>query len=192
MPADRRQTSGAKERLKQSFFLYLLGAPSLKALHVISQKQDQKEYSEIIKDLTERTNNVNVIAALVIASSAVYVAAGPPTDISTWDPQFPYFCMLASYGGGMLAIIAGFAQIIFLSIMGPGDINAADTSRRKFVALFTLLILPLFLLLIAALLAGVGWTGAVWLGDVLWIKVFMTTCYAAFLFIILVIIAVLY
>ncbi|KAI6011359.1 hypothetical protein EDC04DRAFT_777712 [Pisolithus marmoratus] len=125
MPADRRQTSGAKERLKQSFFLYLLGAPSLKALHVISQKQDQKEYSEIIKDLTERTNNVNVIAALVIASSAVYVAAGPPTDISTWDPQFPYFCMLASYGGGMLAIIAGFAQIIFLSIMGPGDINVS-------------------------------------------------------------------
>ncbi|KAI5984250.1 hypothetical protein EDC04DRAFT_1660356 [Pisolithus marmoratus] len=95
--------------------------------------------------------------------------------------------MLASYGAGMLSIVFSFAQVVFLSFMGPGDIQKANLSTLYCVALFTILMLPLALLLLAALLAGVGFTGALWLGNILWIKVVITACYSVLLFILAVI-----
>ncbi|KAI6040492.1 hypothetical protein EDC04DRAFT_1490652 [Pisolithus marmoratus] len=110
-------------RLKQTIYLAFLGAPSLDELRKISR--DKGQWSEFKKLLTDRTNNVNVIAVLVVTSSAVYVAANPPTNISTWHAQFPYVCMLGSYGGGMLSIVFGISQIVYLSFMGPADIDVS-------------------------------------------------------------------
>ncbi|KAI6011361.1 hypothetical protein EDC04DRAFT_2959213 [Pisolithus marmoratus] len=160
-------------RLKQTIYLSFLGAPSLDELAKMSE--DSGQWSEFKALLTDRSNNVGVIAALVVTSSAVYVAANPPTDLSKWLPQFPYVCMLASYGAGMLSIVFSFAQVVFLSFMGPGDIDAARTSTAYRMALFTLLMSPLALLLLAALFAGVGFTGALWLGSILWMKSYCIT-----------------
>ncbi|KAI6040498.1 hypothetical protein EDC04DRAFT_2676699 [Pisolithus marmoratus] len=99
--------------------------------------------------------------------------------------------MLGSYGGGMLSIVFGISQIVYLSFMGPADIDAVQASLFKRAALFALLMLPLTLLLIAALCAGVGFTGALWLGNVLWMKGLITACYAALLFILFLIIVAL-
>ncbi|KAI6040499.1 hypothetical protein EDC04DRAFT_2676701 [Pisolithus marmoratus] len=112
-----------ERRLKQTICLAFLGAPSLDELAKMSE--DSGQWSEFKALLTDRSNNVGVIAALVVTSSAVYVAANPPTDISKWLPQFPYVCMLASYGAGMLSIVFSFAHVIFLSFMGPGDIDVS-------------------------------------------------------------------
>ncbi|KAI6011358.1 hypothetical protein EDC04DRAFT_777623 [Pisolithus marmoratus] len=175
-----------------AFCLNLLGAPSLEILRQISLEEDQEKWSDLKQVLTDRTINVTVIAALVVMSSATFITVPSPTGISTWDPEFPYFCFLAAYGGGMLAIIVGFAQIVFLGIVGPLDIHEAQRSMFKFMALSMLLMLPLLLLLVAALCAGVGFVAALWHGCILWIPVFMTTSYAVFLVIMFMIIAVLY
>ncbi|KIK18539.1 hypothetical protein PISMIDRAFT_684077 [Pisolithus microcarpus 441] len=57
----------------------------------------------------------------------------------------------------------------------------AQKSRLKRICLFILLILPLLFLLVAASALGVAFTAALWFGDVLWIKVFLTAGYAVFL-----------
>ncbi|KAI6105947.1 hypothetical protein EDD16DRAFT_1632924 [Pisolithus croceorrhizus] len=178
---DRRDVDGVTGRLRASLCLVLLGAPSLEKLQDIAEK-DKAVWSEIKQVLTDRTNNINVVAALVVASSASYVTTTASTPhISQWNPEFPYFCVLGGFGCAMLAIVSGFAQVIFLSMMGPRDIEMAQRSRLKRICLFTLLILPLAFLLVAASSLGLAFTAALWLGDVLWIKVLMTAGYAAFL-----------
>ncbi|KAI5984256.1 hypothetical protein EDC04DRAFT_2615789 [Pisolithus marmoratus] len=172
-------------------FLVLLGAPSLEILHQISVDKKEK-WTELKQVLTDRTTNINVVSALLVASCASYITTPPPTDISSWHPQFPYVCMLGSYGCAMLSIVFGFIQMLYLSIMGPGDIKAVQTSTFKLVALLMLLIMPLALLLLSACCAGVGYTGALWLGNILWIKVVITASYAVLLFIIFMIVAALY
>ncbi|KAI6026884.1 hypothetical protein BKA83DRAFT_4248889 [Pisolithus microcarpus] len=178
---DRRNVDGTTERLRASFCLVLLGAPSLERLQDIVEK-DKAAWSEIKQVLTDRTNNINVVAALVVASSASYVTTVASTPhISQWNIAFPYFCVLSGFGCAMLAIVSGFAQVIFLSMMGVRDIEMAQKSRLKRICLFILLILPLLFLLVAASALGVAFTAALWFGDVLWIKVFLTAGYAVFL-----------
>ncbi|KAI6128654.1 hypothetical protein EDD16DRAFT_73420 [Pisolithus croceorrhizus] len=86
-------------------------------------EEDHPKWPELRKDLTDRTNNVNVVAALVVASAAVFLSAPFPTPISRWDPVFPYFCMLLGFGAAMLAIVSGFVQVVLLSAIGPEDIR---------------------------------------------------------------------
>ncbi|KAI6097820.1 hypothetical protein EDD16DRAFT_1598188 [Pisolithus croceorrhizus] len=188
---DRRDVDGVTERLRASLCLVFLGAPSLEKLQDMAEK-DKAVWAEIKQVLTDRTNNINVVAALVVASSASYVTTTASTPhISQWNPEFPYFCVLGGFGCAMLAIVSGFAQVIFLSMMGPRDIEMAQKSRLKRICLFTLLILPLAFLLVAASSLGLAFTAALWLGDVLWIKALMTTGYAVFLFTLIVIALVL-
>ncbi|KAI6096636.1 hypothetical protein F5141DRAFT_568653 [Pisolithus sp. B1] len=189
---DRRDINGIKGRLRASVCLVLLGAPSFEKLQEIIKK-DKAAWSKIKKVLTDRTNNVNVVAALVVASSASFVTTTASTPhISQWNPEFPYFCMLGGFGCAMLAIVSGFAQVIFLSMIGPRDIEMAQKSRLKRVCLFMLLILPLLFLLVAASSVGLAFTAALWFGDVLWIKVLLTAGYIVLLFILMVIILALY
>ncbi|KAI5987182.1 hypothetical protein EDD15DRAFT_1501516 [Pisolithus albus] len=189
---DRRDIHSVRGRLRASVCLVLLGAPSLEKLQEIVRK-DKAAWSEIKKVLIDRTNNVNVVAALVVASSASFVTTTASTPhISQWNIVFPYFCVLGGFGCAMLAIVSGFAQTIFLSMMGPRDIEMAQKSRLKRICLFILLILPLLFLLVAASALGVAFTAALWFGDVLWIKVLLTAGYAVLLFILFVIILALY
>ncbi|KAI6162881.1 hypothetical protein EDD17DRAFT_1573244 [Pisolithus thermaeus] len=115
-------------------------------------------------------------------SASVFLSAPFPTPISRWDSVFPYFCMLLGFGAAMLAVVSGFAQVILLSAMGPEDIRLAKSTRIIRWPLFFLLGLPLSLLLLASSSVGVGFMGAVWLGDVLWIKLLLSVGYALFLF----------
>ncbi|KAI5987181.1 hypothetical protein EDD15DRAFT_1501645 [Pisolithus albus] len=188
---DRRSVDSTTERLRASFCLVLLGAPSLERLQDIVEK-DKAAWSEIKQVLTDRTNNINVVAALVVASSASYVTTVASTPhISQWNIVFPYFCVLGGFGCAMLAIVSGFAQTIFLSMMGVRDIEMAQRSRLKRICLFTLLILPLSFLLVAASALGIAFTAALWFGDVLWIKVLLTAGYAVFLLTLLLVTVVL-
>ncbi|KAI6040493.1 hypothetical protein EDC04DRAFT_2894023 [Pisolithus marmoratus] len=155
-------------RLQQTIYLAFLGVPSLDELEKISKQRGQ--WSEFKALLTDRTNNVGVIAALVVTSSAVYVAATPPTDISKWLRQFSYIFMITSYGSGMLSIVFSFAQVIYLSFMGPGDVVKAQSSKLHRAALFMLLVLPLGLLIVAAACAGIGFSAAFWFGSIDWFK----------------------
>ncbi|KAI5984259.1 hypothetical protein EDC04DRAFT_2834108 [Pisolithus marmoratus] len=187
---NRRDAPSAVARLQQSAFLILVGAPSLELLHQISENKER--WPQLKQLLTDRTTNVTVVGALLVASCASFITTPPPTDISSWHPQFPYVCMLGAYGCAMLSIVFGFIQILFLGIIGPGDIKAAQTSTSKSVALFMLLMMPLALLLLSACCAGVGYMGAIWLGNVLWLKVFMSAGYAVLLLILFLIMAALY
>ncbi|KAI6162877.1 hypothetical protein EDD17DRAFT_1573215 [Pisolithus thermaeus] len=145
-------------------------------------EEDHPKWPELRKDLTDRTNNVNVVAALVVASAAVFLSAPFPTPISRWDPVFPYFCMLLGFGAAMLAIVSGFVQVVLLSAIGPEDIRLAKNARLIRWPLFFLLGLPLSLLLLASSSVGAGFMGAIWLGDVLWIKLLLSVGYGLFLF----------
>lgn len=185
---DRRAADGTKERLQRSVLLFLLGAPSLERLQQIideedTEKKKEKSWSELRNVLTDRTNNINVVSALVVASSSVFLSTPAPTPhMSLWNADFPYFCMLLGFGCAMLAIVSGFAEIVCLSLIGPEDIRLARERTLTRVALLVLLMLPLAWLLVASLSIGVAFTSAVWLGEVLWMKVLFTAGYAMFLF----------
>ncbi|KAI5994751.1 hypothetical protein EDD15DRAFT_758488 [Pisolithus albus] len=146
-------------RFLRTVFLIFLGVPSFEELGQVADEdnEDLPKWSDIKRDLIDRTNNVNVVAALVVATASVFLSAPFPTSTSRWDSVFPYFCMLFGFGAGMLTIVSGFAQMVVLA-------------------------LPLPLLILAALSVGVGFMAAVWFGDVLWIKVLLTAGYTAFLF----------
>ncbi|KAI6015859.1 hypothetical protein BKA83DRAFT_4340021 [Pisolithus microcarpus] len=175
-------------RFLRTVFLIFLGVPSFEELKEIVEEdnEDQPKWSDIKKDLIDRTNNINVVAALVVATASVFLSAPFPTPTSRWDSVFPYFCMLFGFGAGMLTIVSGFAQMVVLGVLGPRDIRLANDIRKPWwrirLPLFFLLALPLPLLVLAALSVGVGFMGAVWLGDVSWIKALLTALYAAFLF----------
>ncbi|KAI5982421.1 hypothetical protein EDD15DRAFT_2377831 [Pisolithus albus] len=175
-------------RFLRTVFLIFLGVPSFEELGQVvdEDNEDLPKWSDIKRDLIDRTNNVNVVAALVVATASVFLSAPFPTSTSRWDSVFPYFCMLVGFGAGMLTIVSGFAQMVVLGVLGPRDIRLANDKRKPWwrirLPLFFLLALPLPLLILAALSVGVGFMAAAWLGDVLWIKVLMTAGYAASLF----------
>ncbi|KAI6146595.1 hypothetical protein EDD17DRAFT_1767601 [Pisolithus thermaeus] len=137
---DRRSETQDKflKRLRRSVCLILLGVPSLEELEKIVDKnkkerednkdeKDEPKWSELKKDLTDRTSNVCVVAALVVASASVFLSAPFPTPISRWDSVFPYFCMLLGFGAAMLAIVSGFVQVVLVSAIGPEDIRVRVT-----------------------------------------------------------------
>lgn len=145
-------------RFLRTVCLIFLGVPSFEELKEIvdEDNKDLPKWSDIKKDLIDRTNNINVVAALVVAY------------VTNW------------------VVLAGFVQMVLLSVMGPRDIRLTNDVRKPWwrirLPLFFLLALPLPLLLLASLSVGVGFMGAVWLGDVSWIKALLTALYAAFLF----------
>ncbi|KAI6133961.1 hypothetical protein EV401DRAFT_1910781 [Pisolithus croceorrhizus] len=189
---DRRQVDGVWKRLVASIFLVFLGALSLEELQHIAEKVDKTEWNELKKVLTDRTNNINVVAALVVASSAVFLSTPAPTGrLSWWNVKFPYFCMQLGFGCAMLAVVSGYSEVVFLSMMGPTDIQRARDRLLTRIFLLMLMILPLAFLIVAALAVGVGFVGAIWAGQELWIKVLMTTGYGVYLFILFMMILVL-
>ncbi|KAI6106067.1 hypothetical protein EDD16DRAFT_1713803 [Pisolithus croceorrhizus] len=136
---DRRAANGTGERLQRSVLLFLLGAPSAARLQQIiieeemgqeeeTEKKGSKEksWSELRKVLTDRMNSTNVVAGLVVTSSAVFLTTPPPVPhITRWDVEFPYCCMILGFEAAMLAIISGFAGIVGLSMVGPTDVKVS-------------------------------------------------------------------
>ncbi|KAI6097862.1 hypothetical protein F5141DRAFT_1254732 [Pisolithus sp. B1] len=168
---DRRQVGGVWRRLAASIFLVFLGALSLEELQHIAEKADKKEWNELKKNLTDRTNNINVVAALVVASSAVFLSTPAPTErLSWWNIKLPYFCMQLGFGCAMLAVVSGFSEVVFLSMMGPTDIRRARDRLLTCIFLLMLMMFPLAFLIVAALSVGLGFIGALWVGQELWIK----------------------
>ncbi|KAI6162903.1 hypothetical protein EDD17DRAFT_531866 [Pisolithus thermaeus] len=139
---DRRQLGGVWKRLAASIFLVFLGGLSFEELQHIAEKADKKEWNELKKDLTDRTNNINVVAALVVASSAEFLTTPAPTERLYWyNIKFPYFCMQLGFGCAVLAVVSGLSKVVFLSMMGPTDIQVSVTLSYS-ILLLTPIALP--------------------------------------------------
>ncbi|KAI6128630.1 hypothetical protein EDD16DRAFT_72797 [Pisolithus croceorrhizus] len=189
---DRRQLGGVWKRLAASIFLVFLGGLSFEELQHIAEKADKKEWNELKKDLTDRTNNINVVAALVVASSAEFLTTPAPTERLYWyNIKFPYFCMQLGFGCAVLAVVSGLSKVVFLSMMGPTDIQRARDRLLTRMFLLMSMIFPLAFLIVATLSVGLGFIGAIWVGQELWIKVLLTTGYGVYLFILFMTILVL-
>ncbi|KAI6040488.1 hypothetical protein EDC04DRAFT_2676493 [Pisolithus marmoratus] len=189
--SDRKDSHHVVQRFHRCIFRTLLGTDSLESLRQISEK-NEKAWSKLKDRLTDRTININIVAALAVAATASFLTNPPPTDFAKWDHQFPYFCVAASNGSAMLAVISGLGLLIFLNAMDSKSIIAAQTSKFKFVILVTLLMMPLTFLATATLWAGLAWIGAVWLGDKFWIQLAVTLGCIVFLVTLFVISAALY
>lgn len=192
-PADayRKKALSFMQRFRRCAFLILLGTPSLESLLRLSEK-DEKEWFKLKDRLTQRTININVVGALAVASSSSFLTTPSPTRFANWDREFPYFCIAASNGSAMLAVISGLGLLIFLNVMGPESIKAAQKSTFRFVILVTLLMMPLTFLSASSLSAGLAWIGAVWFGDKIWMKLAVSTGCALFVLTLFVITAALY
>lgn len=123
-PADayRKKALSFMQQFRRCAFLILLGTPSLESLLRLSEK-DEKEWFKLKDRLTQRTVNINVVGALAVASSSSFLTTPSPTRFANWDREFPYFCIAASNGSAMLAVISGLGLLIFLNVMGPESIK---------------------------------------------------------------------
>ncbi|KAI6112584.1 hypothetical protein F5141DRAFT_1202516 [Pisolithus sp. B1] len=195
---DRRAANGTGERLQRSVLLFLLGAPSVVRLQqiIIEEEMGQEEetekrkgnkeksWSELRKVLTDRINSTSVVAGLVVTYvtnrvTLMYfvlilsqLTTPPPVPhITRWDVEFPYCCMILGFEAAMLAIISGFAGIVGLSMIGPTDVKLVRERTYKYTVFLALLLSPFVFLLVASVCLGIALAGALWFGNVLWIKV---------------------
>ncbi|KAI6040525.1 hypothetical protein EDC04DRAFT_1492030 [Pisolithus marmoratus] len=173
-------------RLQQCVFRILLCTSSLSDL--------DKKWPEFRERLSDRTENINVVGALAVATAAVFLTTSAPDGVLliNWNRELPYFCLAACGGCGMLSVMSGLGLIVYLNGADHNSIQNAREDRLKLLAIFTLLAMPLIFLSVASLCAGVAWLGAVWYGDTLWIKLLVSIGCIVFLFTLLVIGFVLY
>ncbi|KAI5996855.1 hypothetical protein F5J12DRAFT_346860 [Pisolithus orientalis] len=155
-------------------------------------ENDEEEWSKLKDRLIQRTININVVGTLTVASSASFLTTPSPTNFAKWNREFPYACIAACSGSAMLAVISGLGLLIFLNVMSPESIKAAEKSTFKFAVLVTLLMMPLTFLSTASLCAGFAWIGAVWHADKTWMKLLVYIGCVVFVFTLFVISAVLY
>lgn len=142
----------------------------------------EKSWSELRKVLTDRINSTSVVAGLVVTSSAVFLTTPPPVPhITRWDVEFPYCCMILGFEAAMLAIISGFAGIVGLSMIGPTDVKLVRERTYKYTVFLALLLSPFVFLLVASVCLGIALAGALWFGNVLWIKVLVSMGFAVFI-----------
>ncbi|KAI5991327.1 hypothetical protein EDC04DRAFT_2812338 [Pisolithus marmoratus] len=163
-------TTGITEQLRRCLFLTFLGEESLEKLIEISGKKDKIEWNELKRRLTERTANINVIGSLGVGACASFLTTTPPTTLADWNHVFPYAFIGASMWCSVLSVITGLSLLVFLNVFSIEHLQSAQTSMFKRVLLVTLLMMPLMFLTTAGACAGVGWLGAAWFGNVLWIK----------------------
>ncbi|KAI6046759.1 hypothetical protein EDC04DRAFT_2627099 [Pisolithus marmoratus] len=168
--SNRRNALSVMQRFYRCIFQVLLGTSSLESLHQISQ-QDGEAWNELRGRLSKRTQNINIIGTLLVAGLATFLTTSPSTDLAKWDGAFTYFCIGAAYVISTLAVASGLCLLVFLDIMSPKSIEAAQNSTFKFLVLLMLLMLPLTLLFSAGLVAGLAFLLAVTLGDNVWMKV---------------------
>ncbi|KAI5999018.1 hypothetical protein EDC04DRAFT_1097000 [Pisolithus marmoratus] len=185
-------TSGDNDggRLQQCAYRVLLGTSSLTALNGMSTEQ----WSELSKRLNDRTENINVVGALAVATSAVFLTTNAPNGVRfvNWNRDVPYFYLSACGGCGMLAVMSGLGLIVFLNGTDHASIKKALQNQFRFCAIFILLAMPLTFLSFASLCAGVAWMGAVWYGETFWIKLIVSIGCLVYLFTLCVIGFVLY
>ncbi|KAI6040517.1 hypothetical protein EDC04DRAFT_1491854 [Pisolithus marmoratus] len=183
-------TPDAKQRFQESVFRILLCTSSLDNLDEMSGEG----WSKLSERLNNRTENINVVGALAVATAAVFLTTNAPDGVLliNWNRELPYFCLAACGGCGMLAVMSGLGLIVYLNGTDHDSIKKARQSPLKLVAIFTLLAMPLIFLSVASLCAGVAWLGAVWYGETLWIKLIVSIGCIIFLFTLFVIGFVLY
>ncbi|KAI6001141.1 hypothetical protein EDC04DRAFT_2790964 [Pisolithus marmoratus] len=179
-----------KRRLQECAFRILLGTSSL---HVLNEMKPS-EWSELRERLNDRTQNINVVGALAVATAAVFLTTSAPDGVLliNWNRELPYFCLAACAGCGILAVMSGLGVLVFLDGTDHESIKKALNNTFRFTAIFTLLAMPLTFLSAASFCAGVAWMGAVWFGETLWIKLIVTIGCTVFLFTLFVIGVVLY
>lgn len=171
------------------FLLVVLGIPSLQTLFQMSEKEDHKEWNELRQRLTNRVTVVNVVSSLFITVTASYLTSPPPTTFVTWHHKVPYIFIGAASACAVLAVFSGFGLYISLNAMRPETLRERPL---KLCAILMLLIMPLAFLFLAMVCAVVGWTAAIWFGDVAWLKLAVSFGFVVFVMIQVVIIIAIY
>ncbi|KAI6040519.1 hypothetical protein EDC04DRAFT_1491935 [Pisolithus marmoratus] len=89
-----------------------IGTSSLDAFN----EMEPSQWPELSKRLSGRTQNINVVGALAVATAAVFLTTDAPDGVLliNWNRELPYFCLAACAGCGMLAVMSGLGVIVFL------------------------------------------------------------------------------
>ncbi|KAI6125512.1 hypothetical protein EV401DRAFT_1885940 [Pisolithus croceorrhizus] len=138
------------------------------------QQNNEKEWAELRSHLAERTTNINILGGLALGASATFLTSHAPTDIADWNRQFPYFFIAAANYSAMLSVLSGLGLLINLNVM---DLKSFEAMQKKASR---------------PLAAAVGWIGAIWLGDEVWMKLVASVGCGAFFFVVFVFGYVLY
>ncbi|KZV67452.1 hypothetical protein PENSPDRAFT_688076 [Peniophora sp. CONT] len=97
-----------------AFCLIAYGQPNLETQWRIMH--NSRSFEEEKDRLTKNVGTVNIVATLLLATTATFITTVPPqAGIIDYNRRGPYICLLASFGLLLFGIIVGSAAQFFIS-----------------------------------------------------------------------------
>lgn len=146
-----------------SFFLLFLGVVSTDRLREVVEEYEK--WRRFKKSLFERYANINIIASLLMTTTAVFLTTQPTNSIADWSAPLPYKALGATFGLAFLSVASGTFILFVGTDLQASVVEDMLAQPYKFAPALLLLALP-NLFVAAAAIAGVTATCiAVWNGD---------------------------
>ncbi|KIK79600.1 hypothetical protein PAXRUDRAFT_28371 [Paxillus rubicundulus Ve08.2h10] len=157
--------TGYRQRILDALFLISLGLPTIERLNAIVAPENKDQWKDFKYDLSSRVQNITLVAALILGTTAVFLTTQPTTTIANWIQPMPYMTLIVTLILAASGVGSGmFLSLIFTDVQ-PRTLEQLSKGRVGFVLALTLLALPTFCTYSAGIMAIISLTGAVWCGD---------------------------
>ncbi|KAH7927032.1 hypothetical protein BV22DRAFT_1193926 [Leucogyrophana mollusca] len=152
-------------RIRHVLFLLALGISSTNRLREITAPENESQWQDFKSALFSRVGNINVVASLILATTAAFLTTEPGTSIANWLQPMPYVTILAAFCLAFLAVGCGTFLLFVLMDVQANSLRELSHRPWKFTLALTLLALPTLFVGAAGAAGIVGLCGAVWCGD---------------------------
>ncbi|VDC01644.1 unnamed protein product [Peniophora sp. CBMAI 1063] len=147
--------------------LIAVGGPDLKQKWRAVNLEDGREFQEEKNRITTMVLTTNIVASLLLASTAALISTEPPrADIIDYNSRGPYLCLLCSFGIILGSIIVGCAVLFVLSTANAQWTR--DTIMKTRVRIWIMLLLlayPFLSIGVGTTVNFIGLLAAAWLSE---------------------------
>ncbi|KAF8836442.1 hypothetical protein BDN67DRAFT_974203 [Paxillus ammoniavirescens] len=153
-----------RQRMLDTLFLMIsLGLPTIKRLNEIIAPENKNEWKDFKSDLSSHVQNVTLVAALILGTTAVFLTTQPTTSIANWIRPMPYLTLIVAIGLAGAGVGCGMFLTLILVDVQPRTLERLSEGHLGIT--LTLLGLPALCTNAAGIVLLVALTGSVWCGD---------------------------
>jgi len=161
------------KRLLKVLLLLGMGVGSMQRLTDITESE--LEWKEFKLALLSRVGNVNVVSALILASTAAFLTTTPGTSIANWSHPVPYIALLGAFCLAYLGVGSGtFLLFVLMDVQSQSLRNLLGNTKIQVGVAMGLMAAPVLFVGASGGIAIVGLFAAVWLGNDPYAKAVLT------------------
>ncbi|KAF8836149.1 hypothetical protein BDN67DRAFT_974544 [Paxillus ammoniavirescens] len=153
--------------LRAVLILFAFGVSAQRLAVIIGPggRNDEKKWQDFKSALLGRIQNVNVVSALVLSTTAAFLTTAPGSAMANWLQPLSYLVLLGAICMAFLATACGTFLLLALVDFQAESLRQLFDRPVKFTSVLLMLALPIVLTGLAGSAVVLALMIAVWYGD---------------------------